>query len=50
VQQNPLTIAKASETLTITPAARPQFAQLAQSVKAQLDAAETVAGSAMYAE
>jgi len=50
LQQNPLTIAKASETLTITPAAKPQFAQLAQSVKAQLEAAQTVAGSAMYAE
>jgi len=50
MQQNPLTIAKASETLTIAPAAKPQFAQLAQGVRAQLDAAQTVAGSAMYAE
>jgi murein DD-endopeptidase MepM/ murein hydrolase activator NlpD len=49
-QQNPLIIAKSSETLTIAPSAKGQFEQLAQSVKAQLQAAETVAGSAMYAE
>ncbi|HJV63960.1 MAG TPA: M23 family metallopeptidase [Albitalea sp.] len=49
-QQNPLTIAKASETLTIAPAAKSQFAQLAQSVKAQLDAAQTMAAASMAAE
>jgi murein DD-endopeptidase MepM/ murein hydrolase activator NlpD len=49
-QQNPLTIAKQSETLAISPAAKPQFAQLAQGVRSQLDAAQTVAGSSMYAE
>lgn len=50
LQQNPLTIAKASESLTIAPSARAQFAQLAQSVKIQLDAAQTVAGTPMAAE
>jgi murein DD-endopeptidase MepM/ murein hydrolase activator NlpD len=49
-QQNPLTMAKASDTLTIAPGARAQFAQLAQSVKAQLDAAQTVAGATIGAE
>lgn len=49
-QQNPLNIAKSSETLTITPAAKAQFAQMAQGIRAQLDAAQTVAGSSMYAE
>jgi murein DD-endopeptidase MepM/ murein hydrolase activator NlpD len=43
-QQNPLTIAKASETLTIGPGAQAQFAELARGVKTQLDAAQTVAG------
>jgi murein DD-endopeptidase MepM/ murein hydrolase activator NlpD len=49
-QQNPLTIAKASETLTIAPGAKSQFAQLAQGVRAQLDAAETIAGASVGAE
>ena len=49
-QQNPLTIAKASETLTISPAARSLFTQLAQGVRMQLDAAQSVAGSSLYAE
>jgi murein DD-endopeptidase MepM/ murein hydrolase activator NlpD len=48
-QQNPLTVAKTSETLTLAPQDKAQFAQLARSVKAQLDAAQTVA-SAAYAE
>jgi murein DD-endopeptidase MepM/ murein hydrolase activator NlpD len=50
IHQNPLTIAKASETLTISPAGKLQFAQVAQGVRAQLDAAQTIAGSSMYAE
>jgi len=49
-QQNPLTIAKASETLAIAPTAKAQFAQMAQGVRAQLDAAQTITGSSMYAE
>jgi murein DD-endopeptidase MepM/ murein hydrolase activator NlpD len=48
-QQNPLTVAKTSETLTLAPQDKAQFAQLARSVKAQLDAAQTVASSS-YAE
>ncbi len=50
-QQNPLLIAKASETIAISPVAKPQFLSLAQSVRAQLDAAQTVAASGgNYAE
>jgi murein DD-endopeptidase MepM/ murein hydrolase activator NlpD len=49
-QQNPLLIAKASETIAISPAAKQQFASLAQGVRAQLDAAQTVAASSGYAE
>ena len=49
-QQNPLLIAKSSETVTISPAGQPQFASLAQSVRAQLDAAQTIAASGAYAE
>jgi len=50
MQQNPLTIAKASESITISPTGKAQFTQLAQGVRAQLDAAQTIAGSSMYAE
>ena len=42
-QQNPLLIAKASETITIAPADKAQFEAIAQGAKAQLEAAETVA-------
>lgn len=50
-QQNPLTFAKASETLTISPAAKAQFTQLARAVRAQLDAAQTMASAGgTYAE
>jgi murein DD-endopeptidase MepM/ murein hydrolase activator NlpD len=49
-QQNPLTIAKSSETLTIAPAAKAQFAQLAKGVRMQLDAAQTMAEVGSYAE
>lgn len=50
-QQNPVALAKASETVTIAPSARPAFEAMAQSVRTQLDAAQAVAsvGSA-YAE
>jgi murein DD-endopeptidase MepM/ murein hydrolase activator NlpD len=50
-QQNPVVLAKASETVTISPSARATFAAVAQGVRAQLDAAQAVAsaGSA-YAE
>jgi murein DD-endopeptidase MepM/ murein hydrolase activator NlpD len=41
--QDPLKIAKSSETLAITPASRAQFASLARSAKAQLEVAATLA-------
>jgi murein DD-endopeptidase MepM/ murein hydrolase activator NlpD len=49
-QQNPLLIAKASETIAIAPAAKAQFASLAQSVKAQFEAAEVVASAGSVGE
>ncbi|HEV7914111.1 MAG TPA: peptidoglycan DD-metalloendopeptidase family protein [Albitalea sp.] len=49
-QQNPLLIAKSSETIAISPTAKAQFGQLAQGVKAQLEAAETMARVGSYAE
>ena len=45
-QENPLTLAKSSETLTIPPSSMPRFMQLAQSVKSQLDTAQTMTASA----
>ena len=50
MQQNPLTIAKSSETLVIAPAARLQFAQMAIAAKAQLEAAESMTAAGNYAE
>ncbi len=44
-QQDPLTIAKASDSVSISAAARPRFAEWARSARAQLDAAETLAAS-----
>jgi murein DD-endopeptidase MepM/ murein hydrolase activator NlpD len=41
--QNPLTISKASESATISPAAREQFLSLASSRRMQLESARTVA-------
>lgn len=43
--QDPLKIAKASETLTLPAAARTEFAALARSLQGQLDVAETLAGA-----
>jgi murein DD-endopeptidase MepM/ murein hydrolase activator NlpD len=43
--QDPLKIAKASETLTLPAAAKADFAALAQSLQAQLDVAETLIGA-----
>jgi hypothetical protein len=48
--QDPMAIAKSSETLTIAPAARAKFAQLAQGFRGQLDVAPTIAASARYSE
>ncbi|GCL65714.1 hypothetical protein AQPW35_47950 [Rubrivivax pictus] len=42
--QDPLTIARASETIQIDAAAKPRFEQLAQVAMKQLDAAETMIG------
>ncbi|HEX6361498.1 MAG TPA: peptidoglycan DD-metalloendopeptidase family protein [Albitalea sp.] len=49
-QQNPLLIAKGSETAAIAPASRSEFASLALSVKAQLEAAQAVAEAGHFAE
>jgi murein DD-endopeptidase MepM/ murein hydrolase activator NlpD len=43
--QDPLRIAKASETLTLPAAARTEFADLARSLQVQLDVAETLIGA-----
>lgn len=50
VQQNPLTIAKTSETIALAPQSRAKFAELARSFKAQLEAAEVMALTGAYAE
>ncbi len=42
--QDPLKVAKASEAVTIDPAAKPALAALARSAKLQLDAARTMGG------
>jgi len=49
-QQNPLAMAKASEALTISPATRPQFAQLAQQARTQLQVAASMAGRTSFSE
>jgi len=43
--QDPLKIAKSSETMTVTPASRQQFAALARSARAQLEVAASMAGA-----
>ena len=48
--QDPLRIAKASETLTLPPAAKAEFAALARSLQAQLDVADTLLGARARAE
>jgi murein DD-endopeptidase MepM/ murein hydrolase activator NlpD len=47
---DPLSIAKAADTVTIDGAARARFAELSSSAKTQLDLAETMAGSRAQAE
>ncbi len=49
-QQDPMVMAKASGSGSISAAAKPRFSQLAQGLKAQLEAAETMASSGEYAE
>jgi murein DD-endopeptidase MepM/ murein hydrolase activator NlpD len=48
--QDPLKIAKTSETLTLPPASKDEFAALARSLQAQLDVADTLLGARGRAE
>jgi murein DD-endopeptidase MepM/ murein hydrolase activator NlpD len=48
--QDPLRIAKASETLTLPPASKAEFAALARSLQTQLDVADTLLGARGRAE
>ena len=51
VQQNPMLMAKASsEALTLSPPMKAQFAQLAQSMKGQLEIADSLVRSGAYGE
>ena len=50
VQTDPLLLAKASDPVLLSPAARARFAQAAASLKTQLSAADSVARSSGYAE
>ena len=50
VQQDPMLLAKASESFALSAGARSEFAQLARSVKGQLEVAESMARSGAYAE
>ena len=46
-QQNPLLVAKASETVTLSPAAQAKFAVVAKEFRQQLNAAEAAEGRAI---
>ena len=48
--QDPLRVAKASETVPLDAASRPRFAELVRTVQAKLDVAETLAGQRGQAE
>lgn len=50
VQHNPIAIAQSSEAIELAPAAKARFLEMAQAVKGQLDAAETVGSAGAYAE
>ena len=50
VQQDPMIMAKASEAVVLAPSQKAAFAQLAGSLKSQLEVADTVARSGAYAE
>ena len=50
VQQNPMIMAKASESIPLAPAQKAEFAQLAKSLKGQLEVADSVARAGAYAE
>lgn len=49
-QQDPLLVAQSSEAVTISPAARARFSQLAQSVRTQLGIAETLPRTPLLGE
>lgn len=50
VQQDPMLMAKASETVVLTAAAKADFFRVARNVKSQLEAADSTARSGAYAE
>lgn len=50
VQQDPMIMAKTSESVPLAPAQKAEFAQLARSLKSQLEVADSVAQSGAYAE
>jgi murein DD-endopeptidase MepM/ murein hydrolase activator NlpD len=50
VQQDPLLMAKQSESVSLSPAAKAQFEQMAQGMKGQLDVADSLVRSTEYAE
>lgn len=50
VQQDPMIMAKASEAVVLAPSQKAAFAQVANSLKRQLEVADTVAKSGGYAE
>ncbi len=49
-QQDPMIMAKSSETIALTASSKANFAQLARSLKGQLEVADTVTRSGAYAE
>ena len=50
VQQDPMIMARASESIPLAPAQKAEFALLAKSLKSQLDVADSVARSGNYGE
>jgi murein DD-endopeptidase MepM/ murein hydrolase activator NlpD len=50
VQEDPMIMARSAETVELSAAAKTQFVQLAQSMKGQLDAADSMLRSGAYAE
>ena len=50
MQHNPIAIAQASEAIELAPASKVRFLEMAQAVKGQLDAAESIGASGAYAE
>jgi murein DD-endopeptidase MepM/ murein hydrolase activator NlpD len=48
--QDPLRVAKASETIPLDAASRPRFAEIARAVQAKLEVAESLIGQRVQAE